>query len=180
MRPCFGRSPDALPNVTGIRISDVLAAVASVVGKLAAALTAAGSVTLASGALVLAGTVAAGQRRRLEDAVVLKTLGATRPQIRAAWLVEFGMIGGLRRADRGRARHCRELGRGASGTACALGVPAADAVRDGAGLRAADAGGGLLGHGRGAALAAGRLPAQPVARARCASARTSAPCLTFG
>jgi putative ABC transport system permease protein len=87
------RVTDALPNVTGIQISDVLAAVAGVVGKLAAALTAAGSVTLASGALVLAGTVAAGQRRRLEDAVVLKTLGATRAQIRAAWLVEFGLIG---------------------------------------------------------------------------------------
>ncbi len=84
---------DALPNVTGIRVADILQAVADVVGKLAAALTAAGSVTLVSGALVLAGAVAAGQRRRIADAVVLKTLGATRNQIRAAWLVEFGLIG---------------------------------------------------------------------------------------
>ena len=84
---------DALPNVTGIRVADVLQVVADVVGKLAAALSAAGSVTLVSGALVLAGAVAAGQRRRIADAVVLKTLGATRTQIRAAWLVEFGLIG---------------------------------------------------------------------------------------
>jgi putative ABC transport system permease protein len=84
---------DALPNVTGIRVADILAAVAAVIGKLAAALAAAGSVTLASGALVLSGAVAAGQRRRMAEAVVLKTLGATRAQMRAAWLVEFGAIG---------------------------------------------------------------------------------------
>jgi putative ABC transport system permease protein len=84
---------DALPNVTGIRVADVLAAVAALVGKMATALAVAGSVTLASGALVLAGAVAAGQRRRMSEAVVLKTLGATRAQIRATWLVEFGAIG---------------------------------------------------------------------------------------
>ncbi len=84
---------DALPNVSGIRVADVLGAVAALVGKIAAALAATGSVTLASGALVLMGAVAAGQRRRMAEAVVLKTLGATRQQIRAAWLVEFGVIG---------------------------------------------------------------------------------------
>jgi putative ABC transport system permease protein len=84
---------DALPNVTGIRVADILQAVADLVGKLAAALAVAGSVTLASGALVLAGAVAAGQRRRMGESVVLKTLGATRAQIRGAWLVEFGAIG---------------------------------------------------------------------------------------
>ncbi len=84
---------DALPNVTGIRVADILQSVADLVSKLAAALAATGSVTLASGALVLAGAVAAGQRRRVAEAVVLKTLGATRSQIRTAWLVEFGLIG---------------------------------------------------------------------------------------
>jgi len=84
---------DALPNVSGIRVADVLGAVAALIGKLAAALAATGSITLASGALVLMGAVAAGQRRRMAEAVVLKTLGATRAQIRAAWLTEFGLIG---------------------------------------------------------------------------------------
>ncbi len=84
---------DALPNVSGIRVADVLGAVASLVGKIAAALAATGSITLAAGALVLVGAVAAGQRRRMAEAVVLKTLGATRQQIRGAWLVEFGIVG---------------------------------------------------------------------------------------
>jgi putative ABC transport system permease protein len=84
---------DALPNVTGIRVEDVLAAVASLLGQVAAALTATGSLTLVAGALVLVGAVAAGQRRRTREAVILKTLGATRGQIRAAWMVEFGVLG---------------------------------------------------------------------------------------
>ncbi len=48
---------------------------ASLVGQMAAALAATGSVTLASGALVLAGAVAAGQRRRMAEAVVLRRSG---------------------------------------------------------------------------------------------------------
>jgi putative ABC transport system permease protein len=84
---------DALPNVTGIQVTDVLAAVAALLGQVAAALAATGSLALASGALVLVGAVAAGQRRRTAEAVILKTLGATRAQIRGAWLVEFGLLG---------------------------------------------------------------------------------------
>jgi putative ABC transport system permease protein len=91
--PLLRAVTDALPNVTGIRVADIFAAIADVVGKLATSLAAAGSITLVSGVLVLAGAIAAGQRRRVSEAVVLKTLGGTRAQIRAAWLVEFGLIG---------------------------------------------------------------------------------------
>jgi putative ABC transport system permease protein len=84
---------DAFPNVSGIRIADVLKAVGDLLGQLGVALSATGSLTLAAGALVLAGAVAAGQRRRVQEAVILKALGATRAQIRAAWLVEFGLLG---------------------------------------------------------------------------------------
>jgi putative ABC transport system permease protein len=84
---------DAFPNVTGILVADVLAAVGALLGQIGAALAATGSLTLAAGALVLAGAVAAGQRQRIREAVILKTLGATRAQMRAAWLVEFGLLG---------------------------------------------------------------------------------------
>ena len=87
------RVTDALPNVTGIRVEDVLVAVAALLEQAAAALTATGSVTLLAGVLVLVGAVAAGQRVRVREAIILKTLGATRRQIRAAWLVEFGALG---------------------------------------------------------------------------------------
>jgi putative ABC transport system permease protein len=84
---------DAFPNVSGIRVRDALEAVAALLGRVGVALQATSSVTLLAGMLVLAGAVAAGQRRRVRDAVVLKTVGATRAQIRRAWLVEFGLLG---------------------------------------------------------------------------------------
>ncbi len=84
---------DAMPNVTGILVADVLKAVRSLLDKIATALAATGSLTLAAGTLVLTGALASGQRRRTHEAVILKSLGATRRQIRAAWLIEFGVLG---------------------------------------------------------------------------------------
>jgi putative ABC transport system permease protein len=84
---------DALPNVTGILVQDVLSAIAGLLNQVAAALTATGALTLLAGTFVLVGAVAAGQRRRVREAVILRTLGATRTQIRAAWLTEFGLLG---------------------------------------------------------------------------------------
>jgi putative ABC transport system permease protein len=84
---------DALPNVTGIRVEDVLSAIAALLDQVAAALTATGALTQVAGTFVLVGAVAAGQRRRMREAVILRTLGATRAQIRSAWLTEFGLVG---------------------------------------------------------------------------------------
>lgn len=84
---------EQLPNVSGIWVADILEAVGQILGQLATALAATGSLTLVSGALVLAGAVASGQRRRMGEAVILKSLGASRWQIRGAWLVEFGALG---------------------------------------------------------------------------------------
>jgi len=84
---------DAFPNVSGIRVRDALEAVAGLLGRVGVALSATGGITLLAGLLVLGGAVAAGQRQRVRDAVVLKTVGATRAQIRAAWLVEYALVG---------------------------------------------------------------------------------------
>src|SRR4029077_14373332 len=43
--------------------------------------------------LVLGGAVAAGHRRRVYDAVVLKVLGATRGALATAFLIEHGLVG---------------------------------------------------------------------------------------
>ncbi len=84
---------DAMPNVSGIRMADILAAVGVLLGQIAAALAATGSLTLVAGGLVLAAAVASGQRRRIGEAVILKSLGASRAQIRSAWLAEFAALG---------------------------------------------------------------------------------------
>ena len=89
---------DALPNVTGIRVADVLATLTALLDQIANALAATGLLTLLAGLLVLVSAVAAGQRRRTREAIILRVLGATSSQIRAAWLVEFGLVGlGVRR-----------------------------------------------------------------------------------
>jgi putative ABC transport system permease protein len=84
---------DALPNVTGIRVADVLGEIASLTHRLALALQATGAVALLSGGLVLAATLASGQRQRRREAAILRCLGATGSQLRAAWLVEFAVLG---------------------------------------------------------------------------------------
>ena len=86
-------SPMALPNVTGIRVADVLAAISTLLDQIANALAATGLLTLLAGLLVLVSAVTAGQRRRTREAIILRVLGATSGQIRAAWLVEFGLLG---------------------------------------------------------------------------------------
>lgn len=83
----------ALPNVSSIRVREALATVEGVLGSIARAAQLTASVTLLAGALTLAGAVAATQRRRIYDAVVLKVLGARRLDVLKALVVEFGLIG---------------------------------------------------------------------------------------
>ena len=167
---------DRLPNVTGISVADVLASVASIVGKLATALAAAGSVTLGSGALVLAGAVAAGQRRRLAECVVLKTLGATRAQIQAAWLVEFGCHRPGGGNYRGAARDGCELRDDAAGAARAVGFRAGDIIGADRGLRAAHGGFWMGGDRGGGTAAAGRVPEGSIEARESTMLRDPPPC----
>ena len=88
------RRPGAkFPNVTSVRVKDALDAINDVVGQLAIAIRGASSVALIASVLVLAGALAAGHRARVYDAVVLKTLGATRGRLLAAFLLEYGLSG---------------------------------------------------------------------------------------
>jgi putative ABC transport system permease protein len=86
---------ERLPNVSAIPVREALAAVARVVATIGAALRIVALVTLLAGVLVLGGAIAAGHRRRVYDAVVLKVLGARRRAIAAAFLFEHGLLGAL-------------------------------------------------------------------------------------
>jgi putative ABC transport system permease protein len=80
-------------NVSAIRVRDALDAVLGIMGHVALAVHAAAAVALLSGILVLGGALAAGQQRRIYDAVVLKVLGATRGYLLRAYLMEYGLLG---------------------------------------------------------------------------------------
>ena len=84
---------EAFPTVTAVRVKDALDAVGAIVGKLILAVRGASSLTLIAAALVLGGALAASQRFRIYDAVVLKTLGATRTQLTTAYALEYLLIG---------------------------------------------------------------------------------------
>ena len=81
------------PGVTSVRVKDALDVVNRLVGELGAAIRAAASVALIASVLVLAGALAAGNRSRIHDAVVLKTLGATRRTLISAYCLEYALIG---------------------------------------------------------------------------------------
>ena len=83
----------AFPAVTTVRVKDALDVVNRLVGQLGTAIRAAASVALIASVLVLAGALAAGNRARIHDAVVLKTLGATRRTLIAAFSLEYMLIG---------------------------------------------------------------------------------------
>ncbi len=83
----------AFPAVTTVRVKDALDVVNRLVGQLGTAIRAAASVALIASVLVLSGALAAGNRARIHDAVVLKTLGATRRTLISAFSLEYALIG---------------------------------------------------------------------------------------
>lgn len=83
----------AYPMITSVRVKDALEAVNAVVEQLVLAIRGASSIAVAASVLVLAGALAAGHRARLYDAVVLKTLGATRGKLVGAYALEYGILG---------------------------------------------------------------------------------------
>ncbi|MCH6578196.1 MAG: FtsX-like permease family protein [Proteobacteria bacterium] len=80
-------------NITAIHVRDALEAAAAILAAIATAGRATGAVALMVGTLVLAGAIAAGQRRRIYDAVVLKIVGARRSDILRAFVIEFAIVG---------------------------------------------------------------------------------------
>ncbi len=84
---------NALPTVTGVRVKDAIQQVNDLVGQLAWAIRGASAITLIASVLVLAGALAAGHRNRIHDAVILKTLGATRARLIAAYVIEYALLG---------------------------------------------------------------------------------------
>ncbi|TKW76529.1 MAG: FtsX-like permease family protein, partial [Bradyrhizobium icense] len=79
---------DAFPMVTSVRVREALETIGTVVTNLALAIRGASAVTLISAILVLGGALAAGHRHRVYDAVILKTLGATRVRLLGAYALE--------------------------------------------------------------------------------------------
>ncbi|MDP3525850.1 MAG: ABC transporter permease, partial [Hoeflea sp.] len=83
----------AYPTITSVRVKDALELANRLVGQIGIAIRAAAVGALIASVLVLAGALAAGNRSRIHDAVVLKTLGATRATLIRAYVFEYGLLG---------------------------------------------------------------------------------------
>ncbi len=81
------------PTITAVRVKEALEQVSSIIGQLGLAIRLAASVTLLSIILVLIGTLAANHQSQMREAVILKTLGATRFQLLSAYLIQYGLLG---------------------------------------------------------------------------------------
>lgn len=81
------------PMVTSVRVRDAITTFGNVVERLVLGIRGASAVTLVAAMLVLAGALAAGHRQRVYDAVILKTLGATRARLIGAYALEYLLIG---------------------------------------------------------------------------------------
>lgn len=83
----------AYPNITAIRIKDVVERASEVVAAISTASSWAALATLVTGFVVLIGAAAAGEGARVYEAAILKTLGATRTKILASFALRAALTG---------------------------------------------------------------------------------------
>jgi len=91
--PLLRNLAGAYPNITAVRVREAIDRVADSLEGLSAATRWGASATLATGLVVLIGAAAAGERRRVFEAAVLKTLGASRGRILRSFAMRSALIG---------------------------------------------------------------------------------------
>ncbi len=81
------------PNITAIGIREAVDRVAEALSAIATATAWAAAGTLLTGFVVLIGAAAAGERARIYESAILKTLGATRGKILASFALRSALMG---------------------------------------------------------------------------------------
>jgi putative ABC transport system permease protein len=83
----------AYPNITAIRVRDAIGRVTEALTAIANAVAWAAAATLLTGFVVLIGAAAAGERGRIYEAAVLKTLGASRATVLGSFALRAALTG---------------------------------------------------------------------------------------
>jgi putative ABC transport system permease protein len=83
------------PNVSVIDGQEMISTIRTVIENVTLAVTVVGSLVVLSGLLILIGAVAMTKFRRIYEAAIFKTLGATRRMIASVLLLEYGVLGAL-------------------------------------------------------------------------------------
>jgi putative ABC transport system permease protein len=85
----------AHPNVSTLDLTQVQAAIESILDRVVLAVRFMALFSLAAGAVVLIGAVAASRYQRVREGALLRTLGATRPQLVRILFAEYAVLGAL-------------------------------------------------------------------------------------
>jgi putative ABC transport system permease protein len=83
------------PNVSVIDLREILNTIQGIVSNVTLAVTVVGSLVLFSGALILIGAVSMTKFKRVYEAAILKTLGASSRLIAAMLILEYGVLGAI-------------------------------------------------------------------------------------
>jgi putative ABC transport system permease protein len=83
----------AYPTISVINVADVLARIEGVVDQITFVVRFLAGFSIFAGLMILASSIAGTRFRRMREAVVLKTLGATRMRIVRTFSVEFSVLG---------------------------------------------------------------------------------------
>ena len=83
------------PTISTIDVTLILQTIDSVLGKVAFVIRFMALFTVLTGLLVLTGAILTGRFQRVQESVLLRTLGATRSQVRQILLVEYAALGAL-------------------------------------------------------------------------------------
>ncbi len=101
---------EAHPNVSTLDLAQVQRAIEGVLDKVVLAIRFMALFSLAAGAVVLAGAVAASRFQRVREGALLRTLGARRSQLLRILLAEYAVLGSPRRPGGDPALDGRRLG----------------------------------------------------------------------
>jgi putative ABC transport system permease protein len=86
---------EAFPNVTALDLTQVQEVIEKMIARVTLAIRFMAVFSLGAGVIVLLGAVAASRDQRIREGVLLKTLGATRAQVRRVILAEYLSLGAL-------------------------------------------------------------------------------------
>jgi putative ABC transport system permease protein len=84
---------ESFPNVTSLDLSLLQNAIQNIIDRVALAIRFMAGFSLLTGAIVLIGAVSTNRFQRIREAVLLKTLGATRRQVLRIILTEYAALG---------------------------------------------------------------------------------------
>lgn len=85
----------ALPGTSVVEVGPLLTAARDLLGQVSTAILAAASIAVLAGIAVLIGAIAAARASRLYDNTILRVLGASRGQLLALQMAEYGLLAAL-------------------------------------------------------------------------------------